>query len=226
VRLRELARQHRMICQTGISAEIVGATRELSAWKRDDGSIAIPDRDLGTIGARHLHAQTKAYLMNNGAVIPNRMPNAHYLCWQGEHGIVSHCCHMNAVWLSADICRNAPNFMPATIDTRLPHFADEFYVPAVEDNMTFIEISGPDKASAQFKVDFDFFAAKCWAQTGFSEKYMPYFRKPSVTPTHPQKEFLADDVIAEQAQQVGDLLWSVRPPAWMAKIQQIPVEAT
>lgn len=225
VGLKRLSAQHEIIAQTGISSEIGGVTRDIERFRHAQGWLSVPDADLGNIAWRHLHAQTRAYLMND-ATIPDRMPNAHYLCWQGERGIVSYCCHMNATWLSAEVCRSAPNFMPATIDTRLPHFAKTFYVPQVADEMTFIEISGSDKAAAKEKVGFDMFAAKCWAQTGFSDAYMPYFLQPSVTPIHPQKTFLPDDVIAEQAKRVASMLMAVRPPKWMASIQQMSMEGT
>jgi hypothetical protein len=227
--LRRLAPQHHMIAQTGISAEIEPATRELEKWRDPRGWIAIPDRDLGDIGARNLHRQTNAYLMN-GATVPTdvedagaRLPNAHFLCWRGKTSIVSHCCHMNAVWLSPGVCREAPNFLPATLDTRLPQLHPDFYVPTPEDNMTFIEVSGHDKAWAKQLVGFDMFAAKCWAQTGFNLDYMPYFRRPSVTPAHLQDDGMADEEIAAQASKIADLLWSVRPPKWMQMIQQMPM---
>lgn len=219
--LKRLAQQHQAIVQTGISADIQGAAPELLGWGHIQGWIEVPDRDLGSIGARHMHAQTRGYLMN-GASIPDKLPWSHYLCWRGSDALHSYCCHMNPAWLAPHLVRDAPNFLPATLDTRLPYIVKDgpFYVPTPADEMTFIEVSDRSKAASEQLVDADNFLARAWAQAGFSEAYMRYFLQPSLTPTHPQKDFFADDMIATQHKQVVDLLLSQKPPRWMALLQQ------
>ena len=217
--LKRLAPQHEIIAQTGISAEIQGAIRELIKYRNAQGWIAVPDRDLGTIAWRNLHAQTRAYIMNDAQLF-DRMPHSHFMAWQGRDAVYTYCCHQNAAWLGPNVCHRAPNFMPATIDTRLPHFGNQMYFPTVDDGMTFIEVSDASKAAQTAPVGRDFFVSRCWAQTGFNSDYFPTFMQPSVTPIHPQDSYLPDDVIKDQHSAVAALLWQERPPAWMKLLQQ------
>src|SRR5678816_3726236 len=116
-----LATQYEGIAQTGISANITTALPEILTYAQPDGSLTIPDRHLGDIGWRHLHKQTTAAIMNN-ATIPDDLPESHLWLWQGQDKLHLHCCHMNAAYMSANVCAMAHSRIPATIDAELPYF--------------------------------------------------------------------------------------------------------
>lgn len=213
---------HDVVAQTGVSSDRDKVLPELNRWRHPNGWISVPDRDLGNLAWIYLHPQTQAYIMNK-AEPPDRMPGAHFLVWQGKDALHTYCCHQNATWLSPRVCVQAPNFIPATIDTRLPYFAEDFYVPTPADEMCFIEFSGANKFAQPHLVDANRFAANCWAQVGFTEKYLPYFMYPSLTPIHPQASFMTDEAIVKQHRQVGEQLLAARPPKWMATLQSMMV---
>jgi hypothetical protein len=220
--LKRLSASYDIVAQTGVSSNRDTVLPELQQYRHPRGWITVPDRELGNLAWTHLHPQTQAYIMNN-AQPPDLMPGAHFLVWQGEDYLATYCCHQNASWLSPRVCVQAPNFIPATIDTRLPYFAEDFYVPTVEDEMTFIEFSGANKFAQKGLVNAHAFAARCWAQTGFSTKYLPYFMWPSLTPIHPQKGFMTDDAIKRQHREVAEALLTVKPPVWMETLQSMMV---
>lgn len=200
------------IVQIGISANVETAARDLEAYRQPDGELTIPDCDLGDIGWRHLHKQMQMYCMNE-AVFPIRLPNSHYVFWQGRDKLAIYCCHMNPAYISPTLCAVAepprnPIELVQTIDTKLPSLLKTGAVHVVgrDDGMTFIEVSGPDKAAAPKFVSAREFAATAWRQVNYSERYMPYFQQVCEIPIHEQPTGVTDDEIRAQHGQLLDLL--------------------
>lgn len=211
-----LGAKYEGIAQTGISANVDGCGPELETYKQEGGAITIPGRDLGDMGWRHLHKQTRASLMND-ATIPDDLPESHLWTWQGRDKLHLYCCHMNAAYLSAAMCDKAPSRIPATIDAELPAFMPkDFYVPTAEDGMTFIEVSDETKADNPKRVNAKKFAQFCWMKVRYGKQWMPYVERVCEVPIHPQATYMeADEIEAEHARLLAMLL-EIRGPDTIA----------
>lgn len=197
--LERLSQTHEAICQTGISADVDGVWKCLEAHRLPDGTIPIPDRDLGTIGWANLHKQTQACLMVPGS-IPTSLPDSHFMLWQGKDKLHLYCCHMNAAYMSPRLCNMAKPRIPATLDAELPSFMppDNFYVPTAEDGVTFIEVSDDSKWSQPKRVNLEKFAERCFSQTRWQDDWLPWFRKVCEVPIDEQETYVEDAQIKQQ----------------------------
>lgn len=212
-RLLELGKDHDGIAQTGISADIGNAASDIETFRQEDGTLAFPDRDLGDLGFRHLHPQTRASMMET-ASIPNSLPDMFSLTWQGKDSLHRYCCHMNAAYLSADLCASTEPVIPATMDAELPSFMPkDFYVPKVDDGLTFIEISDSTKDSRPVRIDFKTFAMRCWSTVLFRDSYIPYFQRVCEVPIHPREKFTSAEEIKRQHADIVALLMEAKPTA-------------
>jgi len=204
--LFRLARDHDGIGQMGVSADLVPAAEQLKQYRQPDGTLIVPDLELGNIGFRNLHKQMRAFLMND-ASIPDRMPHSHFLAWQGRDRIVLASCHMNAAYLSPLVCAKSKGTRPATMDTELPQLVGaSCYVPTIDDGLTFIELSDDEKPSFADHVPFEAFAQTAWMQARFRDDYLDFTRRRCEIPIKPQTRFLTDAQIREQHQLVIDML--------------------
>lgn len=205
--LQRLSQSHEAIVQPGISASIEIAHEALYAFRQEDGSLQIPDRELGQIGWMNLHKQTEAAVMNK-ATIPTDLPESHFLLWQARDKLILHNCHMNAAYLSPELCRKAPTRIPATLDAELPAFIGKtpFYVPKANDGLTFIELSDATKGANNKRVDGAGFAYKCWLDVRHSRAWMPYFMEPCEIPIHEQQIYMDEAEIRAQHAQLCVIL--------------------
>lgn len=187
------------IAQPGISASLTQELHaELYTYKQEDGSLAIPDRDLGTMGWRHLHPQTQENMITD-KTIPDNLPLSHLWVWQGEDRLYLSSCHMNAAYLSPRLCAIAPTRIPATIDAELPaFFPEKFYVPKADDGLTFIELSDASKPHDARKGNLEAFVAACCEKTAFQEDWAPFTREVYEIPIHPQETFVDEAKIRHQ----------------------------
>ena len=214
--LFRIAEQYDGIAQTGISADAKGAGKELDSFVQTGGSLVIEGRDLGDIGWRHLHKQTKVTIMNK-ATFPDDLPESHLWTWIGKDKLYLSCCHMNAAYISAKVCGTASPRIPATIDAELPYFMPrKFYVPTAEDGMTFIEISDETKADNPKRVKFKEFAQHCWLKVRYSRDWMPYVEHLCEVPIRQQNEFYELDRIRAEHKTLMQSLLEIRGPDTIA----------
>ncbi len=196
-RLYGLAERHPNIVHTCVSAS-TSIFEESEKFMRGD-VLPIPPVELGDMGWRHLHPQTAANLMNRGTNILG-LPPSHCTIWQGKDYLSYHCCHTNAVWMSAAACAKATARYFSPMDCNLPHLLDSFYVPTLQDGMVMVEVSDETKEAIEKRVSPEHFAACCWWHTKFDDSYLPYFRAPNDIPIKPQVEYLErDDIRARHA---------------------------
>lgn len=200
------------IAQTTVSVDLDAAASDIEKFRQPDRTLLIPHLELGTLGLKHLHAQTRANLMNSAG--PDDLPETHMLIWQGRDKLWLYSPHMNAIYLSARLCASAPSRIPATIDAELPAFIRDtpFYVPQAGE-MTCIEVSDGDKGHNPTRVDFPGFARRAWAQIRFNEKYMTYFERPCCIGIKPQHDFVADDTIQSLHAAIVKAMRSAKPAA-------------
>lgn len=201
-RLAVLGNSHTAICQTGITTNVAGVASEMWRYQTPDGSLAVPDSEFGVLSLRHMHAQTAACIMNDAersdTGVLERVPPSHFLLWRGQKKIYLNCCHMNAVWLSPDLCDQAPSRIPATIDAELPSFIPgaNFYVPSVDDGLSFIEASDDTKGSNGGLAPLEIWTRHCWEKVRFGKKWMPWFERTcEVAIPEQQDNFMSEEAI-------------------------------
>jgi len=218
---RLLKAGHDNLAQTGISANIQTAAAELEKYRLSTGELVISDRNLGDLGWRHLHKQTRASLMNS-ADMENSLPHSHFLAWQGRDALHLYSCHMNAVHLSPAKCAAAGTRLPATLDAELPSFmGQEFYVPTPEDGLTFIEVSDDTKEAEEGDVPFTEFARRWWLHVRFSDDWMKYSNTVCKVPIHEQDNFISDEEIEAQHEALVSRLEAAKGDLAIAFIQKL-----
>lgn len=219
--VERLAVDHHGIAHLGMSTDEVGACKRLESFRQPDGSLAVPALELGTIGWQNLHPRMKAFVMDASSM-PDRMPLSHFMAWRARDKVVLSSCHMNVAYLSAQLCAKAPKVYPATIDTELPQLMGPAgYVPTVDDGLTFIELSGPDKAYPETRAPIEKFMHNAWMQARFRVDYLDWTRRRCVIPVKPQAgaDFMSDQQIQDQHDRIINLMLDARPQIALEIVQ-------
>lgn len=196
-------RGHSALVQTSISAALETVMPDVNAYRRGE-TLSIPALELGDMGFRHLHGQSLGNLMNRGS-LDLGYPTSYGSIWQGRDKLYAHCCHLNAAYLSADLCLAAPIRYFSPLDCNLPHIipGNRFHVPTAKEGMTFIEVSDSRKFGSIKRVSEEVHAAICWHHTKFRDDFLPYFARASEVPIKPQDEYLmADEIQRRHAEMI------------------------
>ncbi len=199
------------IAQTGISGNIHTCLPEIETFRQPDGSLIIPDRDLGDMGFRNLHKQMKGNIMGKNDMSVD-MPNSHYMFWVGKDKLHVNCCHMNAVWIPPTATATAPLKLYNALDTMLPMFMPEkVYIPDAEDGLGFLEVSDNYKTESAGRVDFATYAAAAWNQVHLSDDWNPFFEAACEVPIKEQTDYIEEDEIKKQHATVVAWLKAAKP---------------
>jgi hypothetical protein len=204
--LFRLAKDFENIAQTSISGDVTKCAPELEAWRKEDGSIAIPDRALGDMTFRHLHGQTRQTIMNKADLLDD-LPDSHCMVWIGRDFVRMHCCHMNAAYLSPAIVGRAAVRLYNALDTELPSYMNgEFCVPEIADGMTFVELSDDTKLGVVKRVTAPMLALRCAMTTHFHPAFLTFFGLPNDIPIGEQEDFLPTEQIVERQRALHELI--------------------
>jgi hypothetical protein len=199
------------IAQTGISADIHSCLPEIEKFRQADGSLVIPDLELGDMGWRHLHKQMRGNIMGKSDLATD-MPNSHYMFWVGKERLHINCCHMNAVWIPPSKTSVAPIKLYNAIDTMLPLFMPkQVYIPDALDGLGFLEVSDNLKNESAPRVDFATYAATAWNQCHLSDDWNPFFEASCEVPIKEQTEYTEDAEIQKQQATVVAWLKAAKP---------------
>ena len=202
------------IAQTGISADIHTCLPEFEHFWLPDHALAVPDRELGDIGLRHLHKQMRTNMMND-ADLATAMPNSHFLLWKGRDKLYCSSCHMNAVWIPPESCAVAPMSNPFSfnaIDTMLPYYMPrQVYVPDAEDGLGFLEVSDNLKGWSDQRLNFAEYAAQAWNTVHLSDDWNAFTETMCEIPIKEQAEYMEDAAIVEQHATLCALLKEAKP---------------
>lgn len=190
---------HQAIAQMTISGQIETAAADLELHRRND-ILDIPARDLGTIAHNHFHQQTKPFVIND--LPEGQMTPTPYFVWRLPDRLIVHCCHMNPEYLSAQVCQNVPDPNVSTIvaplDTSLPYiFPEQWFTPGLEHEMTCIEFSDEDKPK-RTSGPLEDMTDLAWHVMRFGDDYMPFLRRRSVLPIHPQRDNIVDEAHVDE----------------------------
>lgn len=202
--LLRLGAQHQAIVNMGINVAFASAEAEIERYRIETGALVFPDRELGDLGFRHMHPQCQLHSMNV-AKFPEKLPSSHRLWWQGRDTVRFYSAHSHPAWLSPALCLDSPVAFTSTLDTLLPEYIPpgpdgkpEFYVPTVDDGLTYVELSDADKPANRPYVDLDEFCANFWRNSSFGDAYMPFFVRPMLVPIKSQASYLTDAEIERQ----------------------------
>lgn len=213
-----LSETHDCIAQTSISADIGTCLPELEQYRMMDGSLTIPDVEVGDMGLRHIHKQASGNLMN-GRNLSTELPDSHFVFWKGRDKLHIFCCHMNAVWMSPEVCASVPIRLYNALDTELPAFmslpdgrACNIAIPEAHDGMTFIELSDDSKIHATHRVSFIDFALRCWTTVHWHEGHMPFFRLVNEVPIKEQADYAEVAEIKAQHTSIIEGLLKIKAP--------------
>ena len=199
------------IAQTGISADIHTCLPEIETFRQPDGSLVIPDLELGDMGFRNLHKQMRGNMMGKNDLATD-MPNSHYMFWVGKDKLHVNCCHMNAVWIPPSKTSVAPIKLYNAIDTMLPMFMPEkVYIPDALDGLGFLEVSDNLKNASAARVDFATYAAGAWNQVHLSDDWNPFFEAACEVPIKEQTDYTDDEEIQKQQATVYHWLKASKP---------------
>lgn len=206
--LFRLAKDHEAITQMSLNVSVESAADEIEQYRIETGALVFPDRELGDLGYRHMHPQCQLHSMN-AAKIPDKIPSSHRLWWQGDGAVHMYSAHTHPAWLSPAICRDSPVAFTSTLDTLLPEYippGDDgkpvFYVPAIDDGLTFIELSDRGKPANRPYVPLEQFCEDFWRNSSFGDAYMPFFVRPSLVPIKPKASHITDEEIKRQFAQI------------------------
>jgi hypothetical protein len=236
-----LGEKYEAIVQCGLCVDIDSAKWEIEDYRTADKELIIPSHELGDLGWRHLHKRMRMLVVNNAP--DGKMPQSHFLMYQGRDRLRIHSPHMNPVWLSARLCLKAdlprePKTLIATIDTRLPALIDGTPVHIVqpEDEMMVIEVSDDTKAAPSKFVEFDDFAMRAWQQIGFSDSFDPLFNSGCEIAIAPQDSHWSDAAISQHHSDTFARMHALKPRlgleayqklvgTWNSKRRRSPLEA-
>lgn len=221
-----LAQSYEAIAQCGLCVDIESAKWEIEDYRNADRELIIPSDKLGDLGWRHLHKRMRMLVVNEAPA--GKMPQSHFLMYQGRDRLHIHSPHMNPVWLSPRLCLKVdlprdPKTLIATIDTRLPGIIDGTPLHTVrpEDEMMVIEVSDGSKAAPSKFVDFDDFAMRAWQQIGFSGSFDRLFEVACLIAIAPQDFYMSDADIAQRHRETMARMHALKPQLGLEAHQKL-----
>lgn len=183
--LFRLAENHEAICQTTISGNVDDCLPELEKYRTGE-ALEVSPQELGDIVYRNMHRQNLGIIMNGRE---GKLPDSHFYMWVGKDRVHIHCCHMNVTYLSPEYVATGPIKLHNALDTELPAYMPTAYMPVMEDNMTFTELSDNTKGGSKPDVDALEWVTRVWATVHFRKEYMRFLSMENVFPISKQYEY-------------------------------------
>jgi hypothetical protein len=225
--LDTLAQKYEAVALSGLTADLrlTGFCEEIEKFRslasgKSPGIISASARDLCDLGYRYLHPQHGLKVMNGRDIETDMPATTIWLAWQGREKVSIYTAHSNMTWLSPRLCAEAPVVIPSTVDAELPSFMPEFYVPKIEDGLSYIEVSGPEKKADERRLSFGKYTEQFWAIIKFNERYMPFFAEACEVPIHLRPDGLSDDQIEREQAAIRDRLEMGAAQAALAQLRQ------
>lgn len=204
--LEYLSRHHNAIAHSNLTAAHGRpVTERFNTFRKIDGSLVVPARELGDIGWRHLHDVKRGEVRDVTA-----LPAYHFLFWRGDDYVRIHSPHCNAGWMSPDLCRRAPRddakaLGGHTLDSAVPFFlGSRPYHVSLTDEMVVTDLYD-GVLPARGEVTSHHWVPIYRAATLGKAAYLPYFSAPTMVPVHRQPGGLSSEEIARQVRAVTKL---------------------
>ena len=183
--LVRLAKDHQAIAQAGMSVDISQAAPALEMYRDENGPLVIPDRALGDIAAKTMHAESRALYMN--AAPAGKIAAGPRLIWRSTEGLHIYSPFQNPAWLAPHLMADPPVSFTSTMDCLMPDYVPDnvFHVPTPEDGMSFVDASAPGKPIHGAWVTPEEWCEWWQGRVRMYEGYWPYFARPFTLPTTP-----------------------------------------
>ncbi len=208
--LFRLSIEHDAIAQTSLSVDKAGCQPDLDEYRHGDALVISPS-ELGDLALDNIHPLTASTCMN-GRDLWTGMPDSHFIWWRGKHSVSLFCCHLNVTYIAPSLTAKAPTRLFNALDVELPAFVPgDIYVPVPEDDMAYVEISGPRNASLDKDVSLNMWVLRCGVTTHFQPIYDRFFMLRSFLPTSEQDDFVEDDEIVRTHTALHNAMISGRP---------------
>lgn len=181
--LARISRGHDAIVQSTISGDVVPVEKILDKY-RVGKAISINARPLMDAAFKHLHKQMQSMIMN-GVDILNAVPLAHCFLFVGSDYIVTYTPHTSLAYMSARLVQECPYRPYNALDTQAPYLIPPKitpYVPQIEDDMAFIEVSDDTKPAHTHPVKLTELCFRFWVTTYFNEDYLRFMALPNYFP--------------------------------------------
>ena len=181
--LVRLSRDHQAIAQAGMSIDIEAAAPLVEAYRDENGPLSIPDRAMGDMAAKWMHAESRALFMNDAP--EGKMAAGPRLIWRSTEGVHIYSPFANPAWLAPHLMAVPPVAFSSTMDCLMPDYVPDnvFHVPTAEDGMSFVDASAPGKPIHGAWVTPDEWCEWWWGRIRFFRGYWPYFQRPFTLPT-------------------------------------------
>jgi hypothetical protein len=193
--LRRVGAIYRNVAHGGLNVSVLVA-EELEAYRRADGSLAVPARDLTTIGWNN----TVMGPMNG--CTPDRMPDQHYQVSRARDRVLLFNCYANPAYITPHVCQmmDTPTMTTGTLDCHTKGlFAGDFYAPTAHDDMAFLSLdNGSQPATAHTTLDV--VLDRMWREIGGLSGLLSYYLRPTEMPAAIDEAApTAEEVMAQQA---------------------------
>ncbi len=205
-KLIELGRRYDGIVQQAQTISFNDARPLLEGFRRPDGILAVPARQLGQIGWDHMVGEGKSWTMDGIEDPTLEMPNSHFIHWRGRDSVRIHSAHMSPLWMSPARCATVTPEVGGTLDSELPRYVGrDFYIPSVADDMTYVALD-ESRSQPTPRTSFEAFKTSLLQLIAYRQDFMEYFRAPCWVPALPIDGFPTDDEVEERFQRLMALI--------------------
>lgn len=169
--LRRLGARHRNIAHGGLNVYPL----DLDRFRTADGALAVPARDLATIGW-----QRNCMCSMNGTT-PDRMPDQHYQVYRARDRIQLFNPCPNPAFITPELCRalDVPTMTTGTLDCHTKGlFRNDCYLPTIADDMVFVSVDKGTQPAPSY-TGMAAFLDRMWREIGNDPELLTYYMRPT-----------------------------------------------
>lgn len=208
--LLRVATTHPNIAHAGMNVAAPAALREIEVYRQRDGSLAVPAKDLATIGWRN----TVMCAMNG--CTPDRMPDEHYHVWRAQDRVMLFNPYANPAHISPQVGRLMDEDGPTTgtLDTHVQRlFGADFYAPKMSDGMAFLAMSDAQPVPANNFTTLDKLVDRAWSDIGCQYERVGYYTTPTEMPASIDESAPTAGEVIDRQQRIVDRITAKRMAA-------------
>lgn len=202
--LLRLADKHLSIVQSSLNTDKDKVAKVMALYRIGD-AISIDSYMLNNVALMYMHEGIKPVIMN-GRDILRDIPASSFLVFIGKDYFCTFSPHMSIAYLSPQALENLPMMLHNALDTHLPWQAPDFYVPQPEDDMSYLELSSPDKSFGTQTTDFTDYALRFWVVTHFYDEYLKVMMSKNKYPVKKSSDYMEESEIDAVMHRIVTLL--------------------
>lgn len=183
--IARLSQRYDAIVQSSISGDVDSVEEKLKPHFKD-GVLSVGGKELVSYALEHLHKQMVP-MVTNDTDLMEEAPLSHCFIWIGKDFIVTSTPHTSLAFMSAKAIHDVPFIPYSPLDTQAPHLMPkelEVYVPGIEDDVSFIEVSDDSKHCGTYPVKFPELCFRFWETAYFNEGYLRFMELINIFPVN------------------------------------------